>query len=310
MSRKSSSAALVPSSAVQRRLVVVGCHHSGAALVRRLLAAQQGVHDFGESGLFSGFAGGRSGYLPGVAFPFGRQRRALERVLQQAYSGSPAAPPTLPPRKFRAGRSLSGAVATLDRIALAAGCRSWVEHTATIPGGLRILERLVPDTHFIHVVRDGRDVVAAQCADAPTGRGGTSRAGAARRAAAQWNRVLAAQARLCGRTGHSFLVLEDLAVRPTAELRELSRECNLACGSGPIVPDDWQAELPEPHATRARFRLLFDWRQRRYIEHSLHLERYGRVAERARRQRSHRLPAIVPPSGASSGIDAACANAE
>jgi hypothetical protein len=311
LNTSATSPARIPSSAVKRRLIVVGCSHAGAELARQLLAGQPGVHDIRaqataasgasvapEHDLFSALQGRRGPARLGASLGVApvAQRRALRQVLAAAGDAS-AAPPPLPPRALRRDTAYADAIATLDRLTLAAGCRSWVEQT-TAPGvSPRALGRRVPRAHLIHVVRDGRDVLAAQCVGVAHRRGGYCRRGDARRSVARWNRALEAHRRCLQCSGHSFVFYEDLLTHPMRELTRLIAECGLELDADAAAAVTRHSGAAR--ADRARFRELFESGRRRRIEAALHLREYGELAERLRHQALSRPrpPASTPEDG-------------
>jgi len=286
-------AARVPSSAVHRRLFVVGCSRSGTALVERLLGGHPGVHTFPESGLFLRALGMRGRKLPWtwVGLTLGKERRAVGRVVEHAYRHLPEAPPALPPRRYRLRTSMLAGVATFDRIALASGCRNWVEKTPRHFLHARAIERLVPRARVIHVIRDGRDVVASICDRARREPARFPRQQDPRYGIAEWNRAIAVHARCAGRPGHVFVFYEDLVTHPERELTRIAYECGLDFHPGMLAAlDGGDIELRDGagrramRADRSKFRELFDAGSRRRIERALHLRAYGALAESLRQR--------------------------
>lgn len=308
------SPARIPASAIKRRMLVLAGPHSGGSLVRRLLGGYPGVYDFGDSGVFAELSGQPLRQRPWtmVGLSVGRERRRLGELLERAYAERDAEAPALPPREARLRTAFAGAVATLDRVALAAGCRSWVEHTPGLTLQARPLERVIPRLRIVHVIRDGRDVVASHCAQTARQRGRHSRASDARTAIERWNRALAVHARCFGRSGHSFVFYEDLIHYPQRELTRLAHECGLNLEARAAADAASELDVAPPRAARSRFRELFDIDRRRRIEARLDLERYGALAERLHALRMNRYiptPVEVPatdslPQQAGEGQDA------
>lgn len=295
MKRSRSTAALVPSPAIHRRLFVVGCPGAGSTVVRDLLASQSGLHDFPRTHLFLRSFGMRGRRLPWawLGITLGKERRILERLAER--SSDSGAAPALPPRSLLLRRSLDGLLATFDRLALAAGCRNWVDTTPRHLVHARLIERRVPRARIIHVVRDGRDVVAAQCS-------GEGRH-APRAVVSEWNRALARHVRCLGRPGHVFVLYEDLVADPVGELARVMYQCGMQFEADALHASVSCIMGGDPDAVgggrrrnelRLQFREHFPAPRRRRIERALHLDHYGEFAERLRRFQIVRSWADLP----------------
>lgn len=135
------------------RVFVVGCARSGTTLVQSLLAAHPQVVSFPESSFFAHLRSGRP-WKRALGLASGKGRRRLERFLSQI--GEQGA---------RAGLFERGCVRTfcetLDRIALERGAGAWVEKSPRHVQHVDYIARAVERARFVHVLRDGSDVVAS-----------------------------------------------------------------------------------------------------------------------------------------------------
>jgi len=267
-----------PSSAVQRRIIVAACPRAGGVRVRGAIATHPAIHDPGETGLFDALLHG--------------EWRGWQRWPGVDDDG--VARPAPVASRLRLRTSLRRRVAEIDRQALAGGSRNWIERIAVPAGGVRALQRVVAGVRVIHVIRDGRDVVAAQCQRMAQLGDGRCRYGDAQRAVAAWNRSLAWHERALGRPGHLFVLFEDWAREPERESRRLAHACGLPDEASHSVDLSADGPLPWVRAERYQLHQLFGHRHRRRLEAALDLERYGQLAGDLRRRMQTEGPQQAP----------------
>lgn len=282
MRKRASGVPQAPSSAIQRRIVVAACPNAGGIRVRSALATHPAIHDPGDTGVFDALSQAYRGAQSGLAWAAARTGRVRMRGDGESSRGAAVGASGLAMR-LRLRTSLWAQVAELDRLALAAGRRNWIEHVDAPTVGMRSLQRLVRGVRVVHVIRDGRDVVAAQCERSAAVRGGACRYADAQRAVAQWNRSLAWHARAFGRPGHLFLLFEDWARDPGQQTRHIVRAVGLPDEADFSIDLSAVAPIPSTRAERYQLRQLFGPRNRRRIESALDLERYGQLAGQLRR---------------------------
>ncbi|MDE2178300.1 MAG: sulfotransferase [Xanthomonadaceae bacterium] len=202
-----------------QRVFIVGCPRSGTTVVQALIARHPAVHSFPETGYFESLYGGirrRWGDLGahgehhwyhrmGLARSSGRRRlRRLERMLAgRKHAASPLTPAACV-RRY---------VDLLDGCARLSGASLWVEKTPSHLMYIDEIARQIPDALFIHVLRNGADVMASIMdgdLHQPTHDFGGGLAVWARR----WNRSIEMHLACRDSPRHLLLCLEDLAARP------------------------------------------------------------------------------------------------
>lgn len=141
-----------------RRIFLVGLPRSGTTLLQSLLFAHPGVVSFPETFFFLRITPwGRLRLRSGLARREAPEAvRALEvldlRPRKRGRLGVPAVTVRQYARLF---------VDALDAAARAEGATAWLEKTPDHLKVVPVIERHVPDAHFVHLVRDGAAVVAS-----------------------------------------------------------------------------------------------------------------------------------------------------
>ncbi len=147
-------------SEINGRFFIVGSARSGTTLLQSMIASHSRVFSFPESHFFCtaaprGRVRGRLGIVrrPRARSAFNGLLKSLERpdLAHMFPSQSPL---------FRShARSF---MKVIDMVALADGKDYWVEKTPHHIDFIPLIDSVIPNAHFIHVLRDGRDVLASQ----------------------------------------------------------------------------------------------------------------------------------------------------
>lgn len=153
-----------------RRLFIVGCPRSGTTVVQAALAALPGVVSVGETEFVLRLLGRFDGWLhdrPDTARVWrrrmrlvsARRARKLQAHMDRAFGDSQWSP--------RLRRRLTGRACidefrrVLDATAARSGSTCWVEKTPDHLAYVEVIAKHIPDAHFLHVVRNGEDVIAS-----------------------------------------------------------------------------------------------------------------------------------------------------
>lgn len=145
---------------VHKRAFLVGCPRSGTTILQRCISCHSEIGSFPETDFFAKLIGkGKGKWLTRVNF-VGRERRdrawdKMGRVFGQELTRPDSQ------RYLRLDRSISHYVDFLDSLAKEKGYSVWIEKTPYHFRYIETIERNVPESVFIHTIRDGRAVVGS-----------------------------------------------------------------------------------------------------------------------------------------------------
>ena len=145
-------------SSIKERIFLVGCPRSGTTLLQSMIATHEDIVSFPESKLFLGLStpgSRRSKY--GIASSNARLR--FEGFLQDIHRSELRK--LLPRYAVFVKQYAKTFIEVLDLLAIEQGKSCWLEKTPQHLKRIELIEELVQNAKFIHIVRNGEDVVAS-----------------------------------------------------------------------------------------------------------------------------------------------------
>ncbi|MBE9066257.1 sulfotransferase [Leptolyngbya cf. ectocarpi LEGE 11479] len=142
-----------------KRVFVVGCPRSGTTLLQRILLTDSAIISFPESHFFVNLFKRRSKLRKkfNLASPYSRS--GFENFMEEA--GHPEMGKSLPRHMLSLRQHTQVFAQTLDEIAKQHHKSIWIEKTPDHVKFIDFIETHIGDALFIHIVRNGPDVVAS-----------------------------------------------------------------------------------------------------------------------------------------------------
>lgn len=259
-----------------KRFFLVGCPRSGTTLLQSMLAGHPEVYTLPETHFFQKISGRLPPKAPVVS------PRAASRVLDTVAMSlrQTAVRPRVPRWWLGRGRYAEALIALLDHAAMSASKSIWLEKSPVHLHYQGEIASRVPGVAFVHLLRDGRDVVASLVDVASKdpsrwvpqllGRGGVrwNRSSILEAAVRRWNSDLEASLDRIGDASHLLVTYERLIEDPVSVL-------SMVCGFMGIryhpdmahhreIADEvigWRRQLPH---MKAVFAPLQDYRLARF----------------------------------------------
>lgn len=285
-----------PIRSISKRVFLVACPRSGTTLLQSLLMAHPRIQSFPETHFFSRLFGGRLsravsltgrglyGWLLLLALQRSQQVRMKDAIRDT-------------PLHFSRSAAAQEFSVLMDRWTLSTGKDVWLEKT---PGHLEFIPNIlasVPTPIFVHLVRDGRAVVASLYRLAGFSTGDWDRYKNLDAAIDRWNRSIRLTGEYVGRERHLVVRFEDLVLRPTECLGKLCRSLDVDYdprmltsyhdAALRVVRGDeyWKKQNFDPvlkSDDKCKYEAAFDETQRAYIEGRLDWRSYHHLGfERA-----------------------------
>lgn len=143
---------------IKGRFFIVGCPRSGTTLLQSLIVAHSEVASFPESKFFQKIVVPQSIYKKfNLAPP--SARKVFNSFLEDI--NSPELKKLLPLNAIFIPQYINSFILALDTVTLQQQKNYWLEKTPEHLRRINAIEKLVADSKFIHIVRNGVDVVAS-----------------------------------------------------------------------------------------------------------------------------------------------------
>ncbi|MEB3282710.1 MAG: sulfotransferase [Lyngbya sp.] len=141
------------------RIFLVGCPRSGTTLLQSLLAAHPQIASFPEAHFFRHLLGGRKPWQSRLRMASPTARDRFLQFLEEV--GHPEMKHYLPPYAIFTLQYVWAFLNVLDDLTLQEGKNIWLEKTPSNLHYISYIEKRVPNAKFIHIIRNGSDVVAS-----------------------------------------------------------------------------------------------------------------------------------------------------
>jgi hypothetical protein len=275
--------------AMEHRVFVVGCSRSGTTLLQSLLAAHPEVATFPETNFFWQILENapRRKYLVQAGLATGREMESLQNLLERFGRDDLAA--SVPDQPWLFQTCMEVYLAVLDHLAEQQGGRLWVEKTPLHVRYTDTIERYACSPLFVHIVRDGREVVASiedRAQKNPESFGGQGVEYGVR----LWNECIQYTKARQRKNNHYVVRYEDLVEKTDQEMEELYQFLGLHYNpemkenraENPdqfILPfESWKKQVARPiQKSPSKFQRLFDRKKQKQIEQALDLDTFTSI---------------------------------
>jgi hypothetical protein len=209
------------SQSLKSPIFIVGCPRSGTTLLQSLLLAHPEIASFPESHFFVRLIKNRNifRYALGIAAPAARPRfqqflQEIEREEMQKY---------LPKSALFLPQYSSAFIQVLNRLTQEQGCSFWVEKTPDHLLYIKYIEKLVTNAKFIHLIRNGEDVIASLYEVTHKYPRDWLAPWSIEKCINKWNDAVRASYGYLNKANHCFIRYENLIVNPDLTLDKISK---------------------------------------------------------------------------------------
>ena len=265
---------------IQERLFIVGCPRSGTTLLQSLLAAHSTIWTCPET-FFFGKTVSKKRLHRWLGLSSKTAKHSFGEILDAIGIDNTRIDPPQPDYLMRS--YADAFVRLLDYAAAKEKKRVWVEKTPIHLYYIKHIRRYIPEAKFVHVIRNGPDVVASfyeVTHTYPDVWGGAKDVdGCIRR----WNADIRKTARYIHHRKHYVVRHEDLTADPRSTVSQLCDWIGLPFEEDCLFKyrdmdqrivdrtEHWKADITKPitTGTETKFKTLFDTKTQRYIAEQL-----------------------------------------
>ena len=265
---------------IHSRIFIVGCPRSGTTLLQSLMSAHPLVFSFPESHFFPNvLSGNRMGRVLGIASKKAEKATAsfIKMLsIDDLHDHSPV--------KAILVKSYTDAfVNILDRAAIEKGKKYWIEKTPQHLHYIKPIKRYIRDPKFIHIIRNGEDVVASLYEVThkyPEIWGGPRTID---QCLERWIEDIGITRKYISRPNHKIIKYEELVSNPNEIIRKTCEFIEIEFNGQMInsyhtetnelilKDEDWKQKVKEPIENKngKKFLYTFNGKERAYIRKSL-----------------------------------------
>lgn len=281
---------------IKKRLFIVGCSRSGTTVLQVSVASHPRIKSFPETFFFRNLSSRYIKYLPkklvhiplrfGLAI--GQERRAFQRALREI--GRPGLEHKFPSDSWRLKPYVDTYLDILDTETAAEGKDIWVEKTPAHIFRLDLILQYVPSAYVIHMLRDGRDVVASIVDRAQKYEKKFDNQKDPEYGINRWNKSIRISKKYLGLRNHIFVRYEEFVSDTRSVMEKVCNKIDINYSQIMEEGSDEVAEevIPEqrgwiknaknsPKEKESKFEKIFSKEERKDIEEKLEMEEYKRI---------------------------------
>ncbi|MBN1574755.1 MAG: sulfotransferase [Deltaproteobacteria bacterium] len=260
----------------------MGCSRSGTTLLQGLLAGHPRIHTFPETSFLINTIGIKKRPLAYLGFSTKRAHWAMERFLRRI--GREDMMVSYPKRPIFIKRAIGSFISILDRLAIEAKKDIWVEKSPMHIRFIPFIEKYVSDYSIIHIIRDGREVVASMYDRSFKLPEFFYKQRNPKYNVRYWNRYIKVSRKYINKPKHYFVFYDQLIKNTRSTMKSLCEKIGIQYSPRveimtetakellEISDSAWYGKLESPKMLDSKFQKHFNEKTQDEITKSLHLE--------------------------------------
>lgn len=265
-----------------KRVFVVGCSRSGTTLIQRCLANHPQACSFPETGYFRQLCGNK--FWTKVTMLGLVRRSRVYRAFNRLFRVMPELKnhPDFSTPLIRTQNAVNTFIKILDNFCITNHKHMWIEKTPQHYRSCEVIKKYVEDSHIIHVVRDGRDVLGSIRNRALKYPDNFGRQYDPAHGIKEWNWAIDKALSQSALQNVYLLRFENFAAYPQEKIKRLCDEIGLSFDANMLNPgsnwtlketrEPWKSGIDDPiKPPKGKFEELFQNSERKYVMDQLNL---------------------------------------